>query len=261
MKYLSGSGLGYFYKKLMQELSNKAPSAHSHSWSSITGKPTTFTPSSHIHSISNITGLQGEIDALKKSVSDGKNLLATSITNKKVPTQSTDTFATMASNIDEIKLGSGNATVNDVLSGKTFSSDSGSDLVGIMANRDAWGTTINPGDSVTIPQGYHSGSGVVRANAYNVSIKSSTTRHHYQRGFWTTVDLGSTKQIKDVYARYSQENSPDDGVACSTIQISDNNSSWSSYYAGCRARYVRAQHGGSVNNIGNFVTLTVMYVN
>ena len=31
-------------------------------------------------------------------------------------------------------------------------------------NRGAWGTTINPGGSVTIPQGYHNGKGVVWAN-------------------------------------------------------------------------------------------------
>ena len=31
-------------------------------------------------------------------------------------------------------------------------------------DRGAWGTTINPGGSVTIPQGYHSGGGVVWAN-------------------------------------------------------------------------------------------------
>ncbi len=30
MKYLSGSGLSYFYRKLMKELSNKAPQAHNH---------------------------------------------------------------------------------------------------------------------------------------------------------------------------------------------------------------------------------------
>ena len=31
-------------------------------------------------------------------------------------------------------------------------------------NRGAWGTTINPGGSVTIPQGYHNGGGVVCPN-------------------------------------------------------------------------------------------------
>lgn len=41
----------------------------------------------------------------------------------------------------------------------------GSGSVGVAGgNRGAWGTTINPGGFVTIPQGYHSGGGVVRAN-------------------------------------------------------------------------------------------------
>ena len=34
----------------------------------------------------------------------------------------------------------------------------------LIGNRGAWGTTINPGGSVTIPRGWHNGSGVVRAN-------------------------------------------------------------------------------------------------
>ena len=34
-------------------------------------------------------------------------------------------------------------------------------------NRGAWGTTINPGGSVTIPQGWHNGSGKVTANTVN----------------------------------------------------------------------------------------------
>ena len=41
----------------------------------------------------------------------------------------------------------------------------GSGSVGVAGgNRGNWGTTINPGGSVTIPQGYHAGGGVVRAN-------------------------------------------------------------------------------------------------
>ena len=43
---------------------------------------------------------------------------------------------------------------------------SGNGVVTIAGgNRGNWGTTINPGGSVTIPQGYHSGGGVVRANS------------------------------------------------------------------------------------------------
>ena len=33
-----------------------------------------------------------------------------------------------------------------------------------MPNRGAWGTSISPGGSVTIPAGYHSGDGKVRAS-------------------------------------------------------------------------------------------------
>lgn len=62
-----------------------------------------------------------------------------------------------------ILQGSGNAQPSDVLSGKTFTNDSG-EQTGTMANKGAWGTTINPGGSVTIPSGFHNGSGVVNAN-------------------------------------------------------------------------------------------------
>jgi hypothetical protein len=38
------------------------PSSHGHAWGEITGKPTTFNPSSHNHSISDITNLQSTLD-------------------------------------------------------------------------------------------------------------------------------------------------------------------------------------------------------
>ena len=59
---------------------------------------------------------------------------------------------------------SGNANAGQVLSGSTFYSNSFTRQTGTMTNRGAWGTTINPGGSVKIPQGYHNGGGVVRAN-------------------------------------------------------------------------------------------------
>lgn len=37
-------------------------------------------------------------------------------------------------------------------------------------DRGAWGTTINPGGSVTIPQGWHNGSGKVTANTVNPNM-------------------------------------------------------------------------------------------
>ena len=73
--------------------------------------------------------VQEAIDELVKtvndcfqSVSDGKKLIASAITDKKQPTDATATFSTMANNIKKKSTGSGTATAADVLSGKTFTS-------------------------------------------------------------------------------------------------------------------------------------------
>jgi hypothetical protein len=42
-------------------LSGKAPSSHSHGWSEITGKPSTFTPSAHSHGVADISGLSATL--------------------------------------------------------------------------------------------------------------------------------------------------------------------------------------------------------
>lgn len=52
-----------------------------------------------------LTEVNTEITALKKSVSDGKTLVATAITDKGVATVPTDSFVTMAENIRKIKSG------------------------------------------------------------------------------------------------------------------------------------------------------------
>ena len=50
-----------------------------------------------------------EVNEIKKSVSDGKALVAAAITAKRVATAATATFKEMAENIKKIVLGSGNA--------------------------------------------------------------------------------------------------------------------------------------------------------
>ncbi len=71
------------------------------------------------------------------------------------------------------KQATGNATVADVLSGKTFSNSSSVGLTGTMANRGAINQTLNAGGSYTIPAGYHNGSGKVTANS--LSSQTSAT--------------------------------------------------------------------------------------
>ena len=57
---------------------------------------------------------------------------------------------------------SGNAGAGDVLSGKSFySTDPKSKTTGTMTNRGAWNGSCGTNGSVTIPAGYHNGSGKV----------------------------------------------------------------------------------------------------
>lgn len=82
----------------------------------------------------NNVGLDVIIDELKKSVSNGKTLVADAITEKGISTASDATFGTMATNINSIKVASGNAAASDVLVGKTFSNASGNGT-GTMTDR------------------------------------------------------------------------------------------------------------------------------
>lgn len=107
------------------------------------------------------THVEGALGELFTSVSNGKDAVAAAITDKGVPTSGSDSFSQMADNIDSIVLGSGNAVEADVLSGKTFSNDSGTGKVGTMPNRGAVSQSLAVNGTYTIPQGYHNGAGQV----------------------------------------------------------------------------------------------------
>ncbi|EMS34638.1 hypothetical protein C943_03325 [Mariniradius saccharolyticus AK6] len=61
MRSLHGDATDNVWHKLLRD--GDPPSAHTHTWDNITGKPTQFTPTAHSHAISDITGLEA---ALKK---------------------------------------------------------------------------------------------------------------------------------------------------------------------------------------------------
>lgn len=100
---------------------------------------------------SKVKELEDGVAEAKKSVSDGKTLIAAAITAKKIITAATDTFAKMAENIMKIKTGAGTATQGDVLAGKTFSSDAGEELTGTMA--DYGGQTLSGAASLDAGNG------------------------------------------------------------------------------------------------------------
>jgi len=81
-----------------------------------------------------LNNLSAEVAETKKSVSDGKALVAAAITAKRVKTAATATFKEMAANIGRIVLGSGNAQKAHVLAGKTFTNDDGVQYTGEMPN-------------------------------------------------------------------------------------------------------------------------------
>ena len=58
-----------------------------------------------------IDEIENTINEIKKSVSDGKTLVATAITSKGVATESTDTFNVMADNVGKIQTGTSNSQV------------------------------------------------------------------------------------------------------------------------------------------------------
>ena len=87
----------------------------------------------------------------------------------------------------------GNATVADVLTGKTFSNENSTGLTGTMPNRGAVSQTLNAGQSYTIPEGYHNGSGVITAAS---DIFSGHTWHRDSTLANTFATLGSSQTFQ-----------------------------------------------------------------
>lgn len=73
---------------------------------------------------------------------------------------------------------SGTATAPYVYDGKTFYKDNGTKLTGTMAVQGTKTYTIDPGETQTIPQGYHSGKGSVTATAAAASLTKKVWEEH-----------------------------------------------------------------------------------
>ena len=112
-----------------------------------------------------LTALSNEMTNVKKSVSDGKVLVANAITGKGISTATDAEFEVMATNIASIVTlengtGDGTITAGDVLSGKIGYSK-GVKVEGTMADNGAVSQTLAANGSYTIPAGYHNGEGKV----------------------------------------------------------------------------------------------------
>lgn len=118
---------------------------------------TTYTQKGDSFGAKELNEIGEEINEVKKSVSDGKALVAAAITAKRVATAATDTFAKMAENIKKIVLGSGNAQPADVLAGKTFTNDEGIEKTGTIPVYGSKSITLPINGSQSLPAGHYSG--------------------------------------------------------------------------------------------------------
>lgn len=97
------------------------------------------------------------------------------------------------------KLELATAGTGDVLAGKTYYAGDKEIKTGTMTNRGAWSSSVNPGASVTIPQGYHNGNGKVTGN--NPSVSQTTASQSVADGTSTaTVTFSKNAKVVIVTA-------------------------------------------------------------
>ena len=116
-----------------------------------------------------LQAVESEVASLKKSVSDGKTLVAGAITDKGITTATDAAFATMADNINQISTlaadtADATATAAQILAGaKAYVK--GSPVVGTMPNNGGPSTAIAAGK---LKAGYTSGGAITNLTAENI---------------------------------------------------------------------------------------------
>ena len=95
----------------------------------------------------------------------------------------------------------GNASSGHVLSGVSASSSNGLKFGGTMTNRGAWNSSVNPGGSVTIPAGYHNGSGKVTGNRTYTNVYLGQ-----HSGYWSSFTYNVKSNYPSIYSRLSRSN-------------------------------------------------------
>lgn len=189
-----------------------------------------------------VNKLSEDMVSLKKSVSDGKTLVAAAITAKKVVTAATASFAEMAENIKKIVLGSGTARAADVLAGKTFTNNDGVEYTGSMPERGTWNGSLGTSGAVTIPSGHHSGLGKVSAQTQTaMTLNPGTTQktaYVYQKYMLGNITVPAI-DIPAAYIKKGQKITFPDGSSVV--------GTWEGYVANANDLYYRGIYNNPVN--------------
>ena len=107
------------------------------------------------------------------------------------------------------KLALADATTGDVLSGKKFYAGDKVIKAGSMANNGAWSSSLAPGGSVGVPQGYHNGGGGVSAKALKTvtTYVASWPRENAVTGWYYTLTGGTLVGVASLDAGFGDGNS------------------------------------------------------
>lgn len=177
----SGDNIKTIFGKIKKWLSDLKPVAFSGSYNDLSDIPSTLDAEKY--------ATKEEINSLKKSVSDGKAIVANAITGQGIITATDTTFATMANNVTSAgdarynagvaATKKGTATEAQVLEGYTFTSSSGVELTGTIANKGYLNWKPITSGTYSILAGYYSGGILDSTTVYNNALNNAVLNGEY----------------------------------------------------------------------------------
>ena len=162
------------------------------------------------------TNIKTQISRLSGAKSD----LATAITAKgvTVPDDTTlDGYAALVEQIDTgVDTSDADATAGEILSGKTAYVD-GCKVTGTMTNKGKITANLVPGQTYTIPEGYHSGEGTVTGVSYRKAISYTKTLASGSNDIASYVLPEADYAISVFVKPYSYKSTATIGILCSEL--------------------------------------------
>lgn len=162
------------------------------------------------------TNIKTQISRLSGAKSD----LATAITAKgvTVPDDTTlDGYAALVEQIDTgVDTSDATATAGEILNGKTAYVD-GCKVTGTMTNKGKITANLVPGQTYTIPEGYHSGEGTVTGVSYRKAISYTKTLASGSNDIASYVLPEADYAISVFVKPYSYKSTATIGILCSEL--------------------------------------------
>lgn len=120
----------------------------------------------------------------KQAGNERKAEVVAALVAKGVSASTSESWDSLISKLAAIIKATGNASIDDVLTGKTFSNATGNNLVGNMPDQGAQVITPTTEDQL-IPAGYHNGNGVVKGSFVinNTIFKTGTVKAELFAGY------------------------------------------------------------------------------